>query len=108
MRQVRWQPLALGDVAEAAAWYGQQGGVALEVAFAGALEAAVMRIARNPGIGSARYGELLRIESLRHWPLRKFPHLIFYFDREPYLDVWRVLQSQRDVPAWMQKPQESQ
>ncbi len=107
MRAVRWQPLALGDVAEAAAWYGLQGGAALEVAFADALEAAITRIARNPGIGSGRYGELLRMEGLRHWPLRKFPHLVFYFDREPYLDVSRVLQSQRDVPAWMATPQES-
>ena len=36
MRRVRWHPLALGDVSEAAAWYGAQGGIALETSFANA------------------------------------------------------------------------
>jgi len=108
VRRVRWHPLALGDVSEAAAWYGVQGGVALETAFADELETALGRLASNPGIGSSRYADLLRIESLRHWPMHTFPHLIFYFDREPHLDVWRVLHSQRDVAGWMHGSKESQ
>ena len=25
-------------------------------------------------------------------------------ERDDYIDVWRVLHGQRDIPAWMQEP----
>jgi len=34
--------------------------------------------------------------------LTRFPHLVFYFERDDYIDVWRVLHGRRDIPAWMQ------
>jgi toxin ParE1/3/4 len=38
---------------------------------------------------------------LRSWPLTRFPYLVFYFERDDCVDVWRVLQAQRDIPAWI-------
>jgi toxin ParE1/3/4 len=32
-----------------------------------------------------------------------YPHLIFYIERDDHVDVWRVLDGKRDIPAWMQK-----
>jgi len=78
--------------------------VALELAFTDALESAVQRISRHPGIGSARQAEMLKIPVLRHWPTNKFPHLVYYIEREAQLDIWRVLHAKRDVPAWIGQP----
>jgi toxin ParE1/3/4 len=95
--------LARRDVAEAAAWYGKQGGPKLELAFTDALESAATAIARHPAIGSSRHAALLKLQDIRFWPLKGFPYLIFYVERETHVDIWRVLHAQRDIPAWMEE-----
>ena len=47
---------------------------------------------------------MLKIPVLRHWPTNKFPHLVYYIEREAQLDIWRVLHAKRDVPAWIGQP----
>ena len=42
--------------------------------------------------------------AIRVWQLRHYPYLVFYMDREQYVDVWRVLHANSDVPGWMQEP----
>ncbi|PPT32842.1 plasmid stabilization protein [Xanthomonas arboricola] len=101
MKPARWRPLALRDVDEAAAWYGEQAGLALELAFADALESAVKMLMQRPGVGSSRHAVLLKLQDLRVWPLKGFPYLIFYIERDTDIVIWRVLQMQRDIPAWM-------
>jgi toxin ParE1/3/4 len=86
------------DIENAADWYFGEGGVTLEARFIDALQAAIRRIAINPGVGSARYAALMQIPGLRFWRLTKFPYLIFYVERERQVDVWRVLHEQRDLP----------
>lgn len=73
---------------------------AAALGFIDALEQAYMHIRRHPATGSTRYA--LNLAGLRFWPLRRYPYLVFYVERSDYVDVWRVLQGQRDVPAWMQ------
>jgi hypothetical protein len=46
--------------------------------------------------------QLPDLPGLRSWPLRRFPYLIFFIEREEHIDVWRMLHDQRDIPAWMQ------
>jgi len=41
---------------------------------------------------------------LRFWRLKKYPHLVFYIERDNHIDVWRVLHGARDIPGWMQDP----
>ena len=101
MKPLQWHPDARLDVVDAADWYAAQGGLALELAFTDALEKAVGQINRHPGIGSPRHAVLLQIADLRVWPVKGFPQLIFYVEREQRIDVWRVLHAQRDIPAWM-------
>lgn len=57
MKPARWRPLALRDVDEAAAWYGAEGGLALELAFTKALESAVPRSCaiRRPVLAATRW-----------------------------------------------------
>jgi toxin ParE1/3/4 len=43
---------------------------------------------------------------LRFWALRRYSYLVFYVERSDHVDIWRVLHSQRDIPAWMQDPDE--
>ena len=51
--------------------------------------------------GASRSAIALNLGGLRFWPVQGFPYLVFYVERETQVDVWRVLQAQRDVPAWM-------
>lgn len=38
---------------------------------------------------------------LRLLPLRRYPFLIFYFERDDHIDVWRILHAERDIPVWL-------
>lgn len=93
--------LARMDIEEAVDYYlGEDAPQAAE-AFIDALEAAYLHISRQPSTGSTRYAHELELPGLRSWPLKNFPYLVFYFERPEHVDVWRVLQAQRDIPAWM-------
>ena len=91
------------DVDEALAYYLGEGAEAAALGFIDALEHAYTHIGRHPGTGSPRYGHELNLPGLRSWPLTRYPHIVFYFERTDYIDVWRVLQGQRDIPAWMRE-----
>ena len=65
------------------------------------IEQAYARLAKHPNIGSPRYGYELDIPGLRSWPLERYPHLIFYIEREDHVEIWRVLNGKRDLPAWL-------
>ncbi|MBX9749272.1 MAG: type II toxin-antitoxin system RelE/ParE family toxin [Roseococcus sp.] len=94
------------DIDQAIAYYVAEAGEPVALAFIDALERAFLRIAQHPAAGSPRYAFELRLEGLRAWPLRRYPYLVFYVEREDHLDVWRVLHAQRDIPAWMQESKE--
>ena len=67
--------------------------------FTDALETGYAHIARQPGSGSPKYAHELNLPGLRFWPLTRFPFLVFYFEQDDFIDVWRVLHEQRDIPA---------
>lgn len=101
MKPPQWHPLARLDADEAANWYAEQGGLALELRFIQSLDTAIAQIAGQPGIGASRYAQVLKLRDLRFWSLKGFPYLIFYLERDTHVDIWRVLHAQRDIPAWM-------
>ncbi len=70
-----------------------------------ALEQAYAHIGRYPATGSPRSGHELNLPGLRFWPLTRYPHLVFYIERNDHVDVWRVLHGHRDIPAWMHEPE---
>ena len=90
------------DVRQAIGYYLAQDAPDAALNFISALESAYTHIARQPQAGSPRYGHELNLPGLRFVPLRGFPHLVFYVEREDHVDIWRVLHGQRDIPSWMQ------
>ena len=107
MKKVIPREMANADVDEAIAYYLREGPEEAALGFIDALEQGYAHIGRHPGTGSPRYGHELNIPGLRSWPLRRYPHLVFYVEREDHVDVWRVLHGQRDIPAWMKEPETS-
>ncbi|OFZ68408.1 MAG: plasmid stabilization protein [Betaproteobacteria bacterium RBG_16_58_11] len=97
--------LANRDIDEAIAYYLNEGSEPSAIGFINALQQAYLHISRHPATGSPRYGHELEIPGLRSWPLKRYSHLVFYVEREDHIDVWRVLHSQRDIPAWMHEPE---
>jgi len=39
---------------------------------------------------------------LRCWRIKGYLHLVFYIEREGYVDVWRMLHGSRDITVWLQ------
>ncbi len=93
------------DISEALDYYLSEAGEKAALGFIDVLERAYRHIARHPESGSSRYAHELDLPGLRFWPLKRYPHLVFFVEREDHIDVWRVLHGGRDVPAWMREPQ---
>ena len=89
------------DVDEAVAYYLKQDAAQAASSFIDALERAYDHISHSPASGSPRYAHALNLPGLRSWPLTRYPHLVFYIERDDHIDVWRVLHEQRDIPVWM-------
>lgn len=96
--------LANRDIDAAIKHYLRENAEQAAIGFIDALEQAYAHIGRNPATGSPRYAHELNVPGLRCWPLTHYPHLIFYIERDDFIDVWRVLHGQRDIPAWMHEP----
>lgn len=73
-------------------------------AFVAALEKAFRHIASHPRSGSSRFAHELSLPGLRSWPLATFPYLVFYAEREEAIEVWRVLDTHRDIAPWLMSP----
>lgn len=72
--------------------------------FASALERACTQVGVHPAAGSSRYAHELSLPGLRVWPLKRYPYLLFYVERDDHVDVWRLLHAERDIPAWLRGP----
>ena len=95
------------DIEEAVAYYRRENADKAALRFIDAVEQAYSHISRAPASGSPRYGHELGLPGLRSWPLPRYPHLVFYVERNDHIDIWRVLHGQRDIPAWMQEADQS-
>ena len=89
------------DIQEAIDHYLEEAGEKVALGFVSSLERAFKHIARHPETGSSRYAHELDLPGLRSWPLKRYPHLVFYVEGERHIDVWRVLHGERDIPGWM-------
>jgi toxin ParE1/3/4 len=94
------------DVEDAIAHYLAEGAETAALGFIDALKQAYAHIGRHPATGSPRYAYEMNLPGLRAWPLTRYPYLVFYVERSDHVDVWRVPQGQRNLPAWMQDPED--
>ena len=92
---------AHADVDLAVEYYADEAGADVAVGFIDALEQAYTFIGEMPAAGSTRWAHELNLPGLRTMGLKKFPWLVFYLEFETHVDVWRVLHSKRDMPAWL-------
>ena len=96
---VRLRECASLDIGGAADHYRDQAGVVVALRFIGVVERVTRRIGRNPQLGALGFAYELGIPGLRSLPLDRFPYLVFYVERDDYVDVWRVLHTKRDIPG---------
>ncbi|QRY79765.1 type II toxin-antitoxin system RelE/ParE family toxin [Pseudomonas sp. PDNC002] len=94
--------LANQDVEAAVDYYLSEDAEQAALGFVDALEKAYAHIARHPASGSSRYAHELDLPGLHSWPLKRYPYLVFYVERDDHIDVWRVLHGMNDIPSWMQ------
>lgn len=96
--------LARRDVHEAVDHLASEASGKVALRFIESLRRAYAHIGRHPASGSLRWAQELNLPGLRAWPVGRFPYLVFYVERQDHVDVWRVLDGRRDIPAWMQEP----
>jgi toxin ParE1/3/4 len=92
------------DVDDAITDYLNEATEAVSLGFIDALEQAYTHIGLHPATGSPSYAHELNLPGLRVWPLTHYPQLVFYVEHPDHIDVWRVLHGQRDIPTWIQEP----
>ncbi|MBI5440719.1 MAG: type II toxin-antitoxin system RelE/ParE family toxin [Deltaproteobacteria bacterium] len=103
MKPVRVRPRADREIDDHAGYIAKD---YLEAAlrFLDAVQAAFDRIGERPSIGSPRYAHLPIMENLRVWAVPDFEnYLVFYVERDDYVDVLRVLHAARDIPSALQE-----
>lgn len=106
-RRVIPRALARQDALDAIDGYLTEGSRTAAGGFVDELERAYRHIGRFPASGSLRHSHELNLPGLRSWPLRRYPYLVFYVERDDHVDVWRVLHGQRDMATWLSSPGES-
>jgi toxin ParE1/3/4 len=93
--------LASQDVEDAVSYYLGEQAEQAALGFIDALENAYTHISRHPALGMPRYAHELDLPGLLYWPLKRYPYLVFYVERDDHVDVWRVLHDMRDIPEWL-------
>jgi toxin ParE1/3/4 len=68
-----------------------EGSLAAALGFIAAVEEALQRLGKHPAMGSPCHAYVLDLPGLRSWPLYRYPHLVFYVDRDAYVEIWRVI-----------------
>ena len=104
MKAVVPRRLARSDVEAAVDHYAREAGETVALRFIDALERVYESMGRSPSLGSPRYAHELNLPGLRTRRIAGFPYLVFYVEGAEAVDVWRVLHAQRDIPAWLQPP----
>jgi toxin ParE1/3/4 len=93
--------LAGKDAEDAVDDYLQEAGDQVALGFIESLQKTYNYIGRHPKTGSPRYAHELNLPGLRMWSLKRYPYLVFYVEQDDHIDVWRVLNSHRDIPVWL-------
>lgn len=104
-KAVRLRELATADIESASEYYRQESGNETALDFIDAVERSLNRISRSPHMGSLRFAYELAIPDVRAWPLQRFPYIVFYVVADVEIDVWRILQTRRDVSATLEPPE---
>ena len=90
--------LADEDIDDAIRYYERHSEQAA-LGFIDELEQSYKLISAQPRLGSPRHGYELELPGLLFQKLDKYPYMIFYYEHDDHIDVWRVLHEKHDIPA---------
>jgi len=107
MTPARLRPLAETDLVERARYYRSEAGQQIGERFFDTAVDALHTIEKMPGIGSARLGAVCDVPGLRSFRITGFPCGWFYFHRDDYIDVVRLLSYAQDLPNLLTDVDES-
>lgn len=99
MKPAHLRPQALADRKDSARYYRRVASTRIAEDMVNAAREALFQIEQNPGIGSPHIGQQIDIPGLRSWHVSGFPLIWFYFEREDFLDVVRLLGERQDILA---------
>ena len=94
------------DVTGQFGWYFDQAGEEVAWQFFGAIDQTLLKLSRQPDLGSRRKFRHPLLQSLRSSPVEK-PFgkiLIFYRTTENILQAWRLMHGARDLPRRLIEP----
>jgi toxin ParE1/3/4 len=97
VKPARLRPAAQDDLIALTRWYAEQGGNALAARLFDSAQAALEPLARMPGLGSPRVGQLCQQPGLRAWGVQGWPVQWLYFERDNHIDVIRLLGERQDI-----------
>lgn len=97
MKPVRLRPRAREDRRDEIRYYRDEAGTKVATKLVRALERGLDAIHENPAIGSPTLGRELGIDGLRTWLIKGFPLTFWYFERETYIDVARLVGQRQDA-----------
>ena len=99
MTSARLRPVAETDLVERTRYYRTEAGHEIGGRFFDTAVDTLHTIEKLPGVGSLRLGELCDVPGLRSFRISGFPCGWFYFERDDYVDVVRLLSYAQDLPA---------
>ena len=106
MKRLTRRAQATDDLEIAFDYYFDAVNLDLAERFRDEVDDAMVHISRHPGTGSRRYSVShaagLAGGDLRFWTLNKFPYSIFYFEREDFIEIIRVLHQASNTPVHLE------
>lgn len=99
MKPAILRPQARRDREVEVRYYRKEAGSRIAERLVVATGAALDQLELDPGIGSPALGDALGIPNLRCWRVSGFPLLWFYFERDAYLDVVRLLGERQGIAS---------
>ncbi|MGE3924915.1 MAG: type II toxin-antitoxin system RelE/ParE family toxin [Lautropia sp.] len=97
MKPVRLRPRARQDRRDEVRYYRDEAGSKVADKLIKALPRALVALEENPGIGSPVLGQAIGIDGMRSWLVDGFPLTFWYFERETYIDVARLVGQRQDA-----------
>jgi toxin ParE1/3/4 len=102
MKNVVLRAIAKREIENGFSHYLVEALVELALSFSESVDLALKHILNFPASGSRRYGEMFDNPSLRSWPLKRFPYVLFYVERSDHLEIIRLLHQHSDIPILLQ------
>ena len=97
MKPYSLRPQAREDRRNQVRYYSKEAGANVAARLVAALRKALQDLERQPRVGFPSLGHELGLDGMRTWTVDGFPLSLWYFERETYLDVARLIGQRQDA-----------